>query len=861
MLHRVEGANVTVDVLGAAAGKLALVVGLERNHIQAVAPRHQRPGVLGADGEPAGDLVFPRVHDGDLIRRGERHVCLAGAGEGDAHGFVEAGGERLRVDVLDGGDHFVEGAAGGVRIDHAHRVRDVIRHPHLAAVRPHRHAHRINAHVDALDHPARGGVDHVHGVRRRVRHVDVAAARGDGPGMWAHQHRMADAGGREGWRLAGLAGVHFGFQQGEEPFQIGVVVRVRLKPLATAVPAQPQHLVQHQPLAGGGAAEQPAERLDVPRQMVFNARWHEHQARVAGAPAGDMAVHALALHDGCGHACREHVRRGCDGFLGSGGGQIRQVAGGAFEQAHRADGRAGFDLQLPFAGPGAERAGEVLMACLQRRGKERTCAPRRNGESNLFAFFAGVVDAVHRHGFLRLAGVHHAQNTPLVQVSGRVEERNPLPPLSDWNHVVHAGEEAVFRADVHVHGDVLLRGELQAPIALAVANAGGKALGGVAVFQVDGVEVDGAAALQLESDFRPRVAGIVERVDTHGHVILGAIDHAQEALPAARVVLGGKQRHMVRLGFAGHVRFARHAGEIRQPAGFLRKQQAHDVEGSLGRNRQAPLAGAGAQRALQIRVAFLQVLRRVGSGGVAQKRQPDVAVAGFPVVVNAPNDHIRGFGARIDQPQLTHLVFVAGGVEHDHPVVAVRHRREVAHAREKTVFAGAKIRQRFNVQHGRKRQPPIPLRRRPNPLGQALVRVALLEIPRVEVNGSPGVQPQRHRPGALPGVVNPFDAHHAVAAAVDHAHEPFAHVILVRAAVGREQPDEMALLREAACRYRTADGDDEIPRTTPRSAVSAGPSSYLAAACCGRRCGRTCHDTPLASPTDAPQRASQWQQM
>ena len=193
MLHGVEGADVAVDVLFEAAGKLRLVVGLEGEHVEPVSAHGDGARILGADRQVPGHRARRDIDDGDPVACRERHVCLLVAGEGHAHGFVEARGEALGMDVLHRGDDMMEERTLGVRVDHAHGVGDVVGDPDFAAVRAHRDAHGIDADGDAVHELAAGGVDDVHRVGRRVGDVDEAASDGDGIEVGAGEGRVPDS--------------------------------------------------------------------------------------------------------------------------------------------------------------------------------------------------------------------------------------------------------------------------------------------------------------------------------------------------------------------------------------------------------------------------------------------------------------------------------------------------------------------------------------------------------------------------------------------------------------------------------------------------------------------------------------------
>ena len=190
MLHGVEGADIAVDVVFEAAGELGLVVGLERKHVEPAAAHGDGARILGADRQMPGDRALGDIDDGDAVARRKRHVGLAVAGEGDAHRLVEARGEALGMNVLHRSDDVMEERTVRVRIDHAHRVGHMVDHPDLATVRPHRNAHRIDAHRDPIDELPARGVDHVHRIARRVGDIDETASNGNGIEVGTGKGRM-----------------------------------------------------------------------------------------------------------------------------------------------------------------------------------------------------------------------------------------------------------------------------------------------------------------------------------------------------------------------------------------------------------------------------------------------------------------------------------------------------------------------------------------------------------------------------------------------------------------------------------------------------------------------------------------------
>ena len=192
VLDRIERAGVPVDAARDAAGELALVVRLERDHVEAVAPHGDRAGILGADVEVPRHGAGGDVDDRDAVGGRERDVGLGVAREGDAGRLVEAGRESPGIDLLHRGDHLAIRVAAGVDVDDADGVRDVIREPHLLPVGPHRDAHRVDPRRNAGDDRPARRVDDVERVRRGVRHVDEGATDGEGPGVRAQEDGVAD---------------------------------------------------------------------------------------------------------------------------------------------------------------------------------------------------------------------------------------------------------------------------------------------------------------------------------------------------------------------------------------------------------------------------------------------------------------------------------------------------------------------------------------------------------------------------------------------------------------------------------------------------------------------------------------------
>lgn len=96
------------------------------------------------------DAAGGDVDDGNLIFGGERDVGFLIIGEGDADGFVKARGTFFEVKVLHGCDDVEVGGTGGIGIDHADGVGNVIADPGFEAIGSDRDTHRIKANGDTL---------------------------------------------------------------------------------------------------------------------------------------------------------------------------------------------------------------------------------------------------------------------------------------------------------------------------------------------------------------------------------------------------------------------------------------------------------------------------------------------------------------------------------------------------------------------------------------------------------------------------------------------------------------------------------------------------------------------------------------
>ena len=131
-----------------------------------------------------------------------------------------------------------------------------------------------------------------------------------------------------------------------------------------------------------------------------------------------------------------------------------------------------------------------------------------------------------------------------------------------------------------------------------------------------------------------------------------------------------------------------------------RLQQAHRGNGSIGRNRQPPLAGTRAQPEL-----FELPCAELGSG-TRLDRDYDVRRGAVALVVDAGNGRGSGLGPGVDQPQQAPLRGIAAGIEDRDFVPVAGRRRYIVHAREKAI-RGADVGKHLNVLLRVEPQPPI----------------------------------------------------------------------------------------------------------------------------------------------------------
>ena len=344
-------------------------------------------------------------------------------------------------------------------------------------------------------------------------------------------------------------------------------------------------------------------------------------------------------------------------------------------------------------------------------------------------------------GDAKLAGVHVPMTTLALESSAvEREEYNRVGTFVHGNNVaLPAVEQFALENDRVVQGDP----RLVAVLAFVVAYT----------------NFDLGRALTGDAD-----VDVVYRIDVH-------------LFPKAQ-----PPQHFGQLAF--HQARRREVAQV--PVGQL--QQAHHFNGLVRRHIEPPLALAIAQRprALGLSRARLQLGRRERQR--AARFQRDAHRSGpLPPVVQRVDGHAGGDAAGIDHPQLGLLVEIAARVERGDVVRGVRDERDVMHWRYETRPAAHKGK-RFNHQAAVAAvdgEPPIAAPRA-DAARQPLVRVALLQVVRVEVDDAVRRHRDRYRRRAVARVVHGPHLHRpARVRVVDDARE----ALLQRVGRSLEQRD------------------------------------------------------------------------
>ena len=240
-----------------------------------------------------------------------------------------------------------------------------------------------------------------------------------------------------------------------------------------------------------------------------------------------------------------------------------------------------------------------------------------------------------------------------------------MPADRPGDDVVHAGEKPVPVTDVGQHLEVEIAPQFEAPGTLAGTQAARQPLLLVAVFQVLRVEVGRFMRIQRERD---RFAGTwraVEGRNAYLARLVPVIDHPHESL-SSRVGGGREEVHRVgrfpalggpRSGTGGR---RGQVGEV--PGRGL--QQAHRLNGLFGGDNELPLAGAGAERTVQVRVgAGLQLPCRVPARFARRDGEPHLASRRLAPIVDPGNRHLGDRIAGIDEAQPARLRGVPSRIE------------------------------------------------------------------------------------------------------------------------------------------------------------------------------------------------------
>ena len=204
-------------------------------------------------------------------------------------------------------------------------------------------------------------------------------------------------------------------------------------------------------------------------------------------------------------------------------------------------------------------------------------------------------------------------------------------------------------------------------------------------------------------------------------------------------------------------------------------EQAHDADFPVGLHVQPPLAVPVSESAIGKIASRLQVLRCQHHGLPSGYRQPHLLRRARPAVVRARDRHAGRRVAGIDDPQQAALTAVAGGVEvrnqmRPSPLALPNH---IVQAGQESAV-GAPVRRHHEIQTRRENKAPVAVAVAGPPF-QALVRVAVFQVVRVEVLGLEGADAQRDRIGRFSRIVDGMHQHLAGGiGTVDDAHEALA---------------------------------------------------------------------------------------
>ena len=128
----------------------------------------------------------------------------------------------------------------------------------------------------------------------------------------------------------------------------------------------PAHLREDQGLACLHFRKEVRKRLPIQPGVAGRGVGHQRQPRITRLAARDVAAHATGLRHRPRYQFIENIPRGSQAQAPEVcAGKVRQMANGAFQQAHGDYGLFGYHLQLPLACAVPERTLEVATASFQ----------------------------------------------------------------------------------------------------------------------------------------------------------------------------------------------------------------------------------------------------------------------------------------------------------------------------------------------------------------------------------------------------------------------------------------------------------------------------------------------------------------
>ena len=376
--------------------------------------------------------------------------------------------------------------------------------------------------------------------------------------------------------------------------------------------------------------------------------------------------------------------------------------------------------------------------------------------------------------------------------------------------VVHAGQETVLgSSDVGQHIEIERTRQLESPVSLAFPHTARQPLRGGALFQVPGIEVHCVVRPDTQRDRLGCVPGVVVGLDLD-RAGRASIDDPHESLPRLGVRGGREQVDAMQRSPIHRLLVVRPRGEIGQVPGRA-LQQTGDLDGLVRGDQEPPLAVAVPETIAVESATRLQVRSGDGTGLAGCQDELRRVLGGLAAVVDARDAHGRVLGASIDQPQRTHLVDVAAGIEHRHRIAVGSRRHQVVQAGQEAV-GSAHVGQHLHALTAHF-QTPVATRRSDAPR-QSFAEVAVLKVVRVEMGGRERIEREGGRAAAA-GIVERIDVYDRQAPVVGHPHEALPGLVACRREhrhVGagpiriRNQPQRQTLGKSDASRRAPSEG-------------------------------------------------------